>query len=119
MSAEQLCRRYSGVTWHAGKWLVKFRRDGRNLHFGHYEDLELAAWVADFARYMCFGLNPAKWYHRVGRPNSPPGYRDDFPRVVVLMKLVQLSVLQPETLQARLAEYDAVATQNTAQCACR
>jgi hypothetical protein len=69
MSAEQPCQRYSGVVGHAGKWLVKFRRNGRDLCIGHYEDPELAAWVADFARYMCFGLHPAKWHHRVGRPN--------------------------------------------------
>ena len=117
MSAEQPCRRYSGVTWHAGKWLVKFRCKGKNLCVGHYEDPELAAWVADFARYMCFGLHPAKWHHRVGRPNFPPRTRDDFPRVVILFKLVEPEVLEPEILRGRLAEYDAAVEQNAARCA--
>jgi len=115
MNVEQPCRRYSGVTWHAGKWLVKFRCRGRDLNVGHYENPELAAWAADFARYMCFGLNPAKWHHRVGKPNFPPSVRDDFPRAVIVLKLSRLEVLEPEILGARLAEYDAVVGQNAAR----
>ena len=117
MNAEQPCRRYSGVTWHAKKWLVKFRCNGRDLNIGHYEDPELAAWAADFARYMCFGLNPGHWHYNVGRPNFPPRTRLDFPRVLILQKLLDLEALKPETLRARLADYDAVVEQNAARCA--
>ena len=60
--------RYSGVTRHVGRWLAKFRHAGQDLNLGHYDAPEQAAWVADFARYMCFGLNPAMWHPRVGRP---------------------------------------------------
>ena len=116
MNVEQPCRRYSGVTWHAKKWLVKFRCRGRDVNLGHYDDAELAAWVADFARYMCFGLKPAYWHHNVGRPNFPPRARFDFPRVLILRKLLQLDVLETKILWARLAEYDAVAEQNAARC---
>jgi hypothetical protein len=116
MNGEQPCRRYSGVTWHAKKWLAKFRFNGRDLNLGHYDDPELAAWVADFARYMCFGLNPAMWHHRVGKPNFSPSARNDFPRVLILRKLLQSGGLTPNILLARLAEYDAVLEQNAASC---
>ena len=119
MNAEQPCRRYSGVTWHAKKWLAKFRCNGRDLNLGHYEGPELAAWVADFARYMCFGLNPAKWHSRVGRPNFPPMTRHDFPRVLIIVKVARLVALQGDVLRARLAEYDAAVGQKAARCACR
>ena len=117
MNTEQPRQRYSGVTWHAKKWLVKFRCQGRDVNLGHYDDAELAAWVADFARYMCFGLNPGHWHHNVGRPNFPPCERLDFPRVLIVQKLVQLEVVEREILRARLAEYDAAAEQNIASCA--
>ena len=117
MSIEQPCQRYSGVTRHAKKWLVKFRCRGRDVNLGHYDDAEPAAWVADFARYMCFGLKPAYWHHNVGRPNFPSRARRNFPRVRILGKLLQLEVLEPETLWVRLAEYDAVAAQNAASSA--
>ncbi len=117
MSTEQPCRRYSGVTWHAKKWLVKFRFKGRVLNIGHYEDRELAAWVADFARYVCYGLNPAMWHPRVGRPNFPPRTGFDFPRERILSKLWLLGGLGLETLLARWKEYKAVVEQNAAPCA--
>ena len=44
---------------------------GQRRDLGHYDDPELAAWVADFARYMCFGLKPAMWHPRVGRTKLP------------------------------------------------
>ena len=118
MNVEQPCQRYSGVTRHEGKWLVKFRCKGRDLNLGHFEDPELAAWAADFARYMCFGLNPAMWHHRVGKPNFRPSPRDDFPRVLILSKLLQSGGLAPTILLARLAEYDAVVEQNVGSRAC-
>ena len=80
---------------------------GRDVNLGHYEDPELAAWVADFARYMVFGLKPAYWHHNVGRPNFPPGDRLGVPRLTVLYKLVRQDVVERETLQVRLAEYNA------------
>jgi hypothetical protein len=87
------------------------------LNLGHYDDPEVAARVADFARYLCFGINPGHWHHNVGRPNFPPGTRRDFPRVCILARLFQLEVLEPDTVRVRLAEYDAVAEQNAASCA--
>jgi len=118
MNAEQHCQHYSGVTRHAKKWLVKFRCNGRDLNIGHYEDLELAAWVADFARYMCFGLKPAMWHFKVGRPNAKPHLRNDFPRAVILMKLLDSGAISAEKLSERLAAFDAVVEQNGASCAC-
>ena len=117
MNTEQPPQHYSGVTWHANKWIAKFRCKGRDLSIGHYEDQELAAWVADFARYMCFGLNPGYWHHNVARPNFPPCVRNDFPRAVILSKLLRLGAVQVDVLRARLSEYDAVAEQNAARCA--
>ncbi len=118
MNVDQPCQRYSGVTWHAKKWLVKFRFNGSDLNLGHYEDPDLAAWVADFARYMCFGLNPAMWHHRVGKPNFPPSPRVDFPRVLILQKLAESELLSIDKLQQRVAAFDAVVEQNDASCAC-
>ncbi len=118
MNVEQPCQRYSGVTWHAKKWLVKFRYKGKDLTIGHYEDPELAAWAADFARYMCFGIKPANWHHRVGRPNFPPCTRGDFPRALILQKLAESGMLSIDKLQQRVAAFDAVVEQNGTRCAC-
>ncbi len=118
MNAEQP-HRYSGVTRHEGKWMAKFRHCGKDLHFGHYDDPEVAARVADFARYMCFGINPAMWHHRVGKPNFPPGAGDDVPHAPILRKLLQTGVSEPKTLLARMAAYDAAVEQNAGGCACR
>ena len=87
------------------------------MNLGHYEDPELAARVADFARYLCFGLKPANWHTNVGRPNYPPSRRADFSRVDVLARLLRLGAVQVDVLRARLAECDAVARQNAASCA--
>ena len=116
MNADQPSRHYSGVARHGNKWIAKFRCGGRDLNLGHYED-SLAARVADFARYMCLGLNPAKWHPRVGRPNFPLCIRNDFSRVVILSRLLQLGAVQVDVLRARLAEYNAVAEQNAVSCA--
>jgi hypothetical protein len=111
MNAEHPSRRHSGVTRHAKKWLVKFRRNGRDLNLGHYEDPELAAWVADFARYLCFGLNPAMWHHNVGRPNYQPLTMHDSPRVFVIRKLLRATDLDIGLLRDHLVEYDRLANE--------
>ena len=108
-NTDQPSRHYSGVARHANKWLAKFRCGGRDVNLGHYEDPELAARVADFARYRCFGLKPANWHVNVGRPNFPPCFRTDFSRVPIFAKLLRLGAVQVDVLRARLAEYDAVA----------
>ena len=78
------------------------------MNLGHYDYPELAAWVADFARYLCFGLNPGHWHPNVARPNSPPSTRDDFPRVVIVSKLLRNGILTADTLFKRMAEYEAI-----------
>jgi hypothetical protein len=108
MNVEQPCRYYSGVTRHAGKWLAKFRCNGRDVNLGHYERPEDAAWVADFARYLCFGLKPGHWHFNVGKPNAPPRSRPCFPRVLIIVKLLDNRIVSPEVLKQRLAEFDAV-----------
>ena len=108
MSAEQPSQRFSGVTRHGKTWLAKFRHKGRDVNLGHYDDPELAGRVADFARYMCFGLRPANWHPNVGRPNFPPRTCDGFARVSILRQLLWFGVVEPETVRARLTEYDAV-----------
>jgi len=115
MNAEQPCRRFSGVTRHAGKWLAKFRYKGRDVNLGHYEDREVAALAADFARYLCFGLKPACWHPNVGRPNSPPGNCDGFSRQAILRQLLRHTKLPVHVLAERLAEYDAAVEQNAAR----
>jgi len=112
MNAEQPTRRYSGVTWHAKKWLAKLRHNGKDLNLGHYEDPEDAAWVADFARYMCFGLNPVNWHHNTKKPNFPPRISWSIPRVVILKRLLSAQTISVEVLERRLAEYDSLIEHN-------
>ena len=75
IESEQPRRRYSGVTLHEGKWLVKLRYRGKDVTIGHfpYEYPEDAAQAADFARYILWGLNPERWHHNAAKPNFPPG----------------------------------------------
>jgi hypothetical protein len=115
MNTEQQCRRYSGVTRHGRRWLAKFRHAGRDLNLGHYDTPEQAAWAADFARYLCFGMNPGHWHPNVGRPNYPPRADDDVPRRPIIAKLLRHNGLAPSLLLTRMAEYDAVVEQ-TASC---
>jgi hypothetical protein len=114
VSTEQPCQRYSGVTWHAGKWLVKLRHRGKDLTIGHYEDPEEAAVAADFTRYMLMGLNPANWYHNVARPNFPPRHPGDVVRGTVLRRLMSAQVVPLGVLLRHWAEYRAVLEQNAA-----
>lgn len=99
---------YSGVSWHKRrcKWRAGFRFRDRDVYLGCFDDPHLAAWVSDFARYLCFGVNPSKWHAKTGRPNFPPSNRPDFPRVVILSKLASANTLTPEELQSRLKQFD-------------
>jgi hypothetical protein len=63
---------YRGITFHAGKWLVKLRHRGKDVTIAHMEHPEDAAWVADYARYILRGLNPACWGPKTMKPNFPP-----------------------------------------------
>jgi len=100
--------KYRGVSWHKRreKWRAGFKIRDTHLYLGCYHDPEIAAWCVDFARYLLFGLHPAKWHPKVGRPNGPPRDRPDFPRFVILSKVADAGLLPPEVLEQRLAEYD-------------
>jgi hypothetical protein len=104
---EQPCRRYAGVTRHAGKWLVKLRHRGQDLTIGHYEDPEDAAWSADFTRYLLLGLRPGAWHPNIARPNSPPGWRWSVNRYSILRILAWYGVVPPEVLARHWEEYQA------------
>jgi hypothetical protein len=110
--AQQPCQRYSGVTRHLGKWLVKLRHRGRDLTIGHFEDPREAAYAADFVRYMLLGLKPTHWHAKVVRPNFPPNR--SYLRAPVLSRLVSARVVPTDVLRRRLAEYCAVADRNAA-----
>jgi hypothetical protein len=92
--------------------LAKFRHAGRDINLGHYDEPETAARVVDFARYLCFGLNPANWHINVGRPNFPPCVRNDFSRVDVVAKLLHQAKVSPSLLQTRLVEHDRAALEH-------
>jgi len=104
---EQPLRRYSGITRHAGKWLVKLRNRGRDLTIGHYDDREEAAYAADFARYMLLGLKPTAWHPNAARPNFPPSH--SYPRASILSRLLAARAIPVDVLRSRLVEYYAAA----------
>jgi hypothetical protein len=99
----------SGVSFHKHRkaWRVGFRFENKDVYFGCYRDADIACWVADFARYLLFGLNPAFWHNKVGRPNAKPHLRDDYPRVLILQKIANLGAISEEKLLKRLADFDA------------
>jgi hypothetical protein len=101
---EQPCRRYSGVTRHAGKWLVKVRYGRQDLTLGHYEDPAEAARTADFARYMLYGLRHVCWPARVARPNGPPT-KATFNISFIFRELARRRLIPTATLLSRLYEY--------------
>ena len=114
VNAEQPCQRYSGVTRHAGKWLVKLRHRGKDLTIGHYEDPREAAFAADFARYMLFGLEPERWHHNAAKPNFPLGNPSLEVRLTIIRCLLDAEVIARDVLRGRLHEYDAAVQQNYA-----
>ena len=97
---------YSGITRHAGKWLVKFRHRRQDVTIGHYETADKAAWAADFVRYMLYGPRPSAWPPRVVRPNGPPRAAplDCLP---ILRQILCHQLLPAQILLRHLAEYDA------------
>ena len=113
IESEQPCRRYSGVTWHEGKWLVKLRYRGKDVTIGHfpYEDPEDAARAADFARYMLWGLNPARWHPNAAKPNFPPGRYWDWHRSIIIRRIADAEVVSQEVLLQHLEEHDAAVAQ--------
>jgi hypothetical protein len=100
---------YRGITWHAGRWLVKLRHKGKDVTIGHYERPEDAAWAADFARYALRGLNPACWGHKVIKPNFPPCCTNLPMQNHVLRVLFVHRLLELDTMAERRKEYDAAA----------
>jgi hypothetical protein len=68
------------------------------VNLSHYEDPDLAAHVADFARYLCFGLKPANWHVNVGRPNFPPSTTRDLPPLDIIAKLLHQAKVSPSVL---------------------
>ena len=111
MIATKPQRPYNGITWHAGRWLVKLRHRGLDVTIGHYERPEDAAWAADFARYLLLGLNPRCWGPKVVRPNFPPSDREEADRAQVLRRLFRGHV-SIDLIARHLGEYDAAARAN-------
>ena len=99
---------FRGVSWHrrAKRWRSAFRYRDRDVNLGYFLDPETAAWVSDFARYLCFGMNPGKWHRKTGRPNFPPQNHPTYPRVLVISKLIETASLTPAEVTERLAAFD-------------
>ena len=103
MSTISAVRHLTGVAWHKrrGYWRVKIFHRHVNIYLGNYHDPDLAAWVADVARYIVMGLNRQAWNHRAEKPNGPPRLRDDFPCSSVIELIANSGVLSPKELQER------------------
>jgi hypothetical protein len=102
---------YSGVGWfaHSHSWRAFLKYRGKFAVIGYFKDQEVAAWATDFAKYLCHGLKPGLWHGKVGKPNGPPRIRLDYPRVLIIQKLLDLRLLTPDELTERLEQFDAVA----------
>ena len=111
MIATKPQRPYNGITWHAGRRLVKLRHRRVDMTIGHYERPEDAAWAADFARYLLRGINPACWGCKVIKPNFPPSDREEADRAQVLRRLFRGHV-SIDLIARHLGEYDAAARAN-------
>jgi hypothetical protein len=100
--------KHTGVSWHKVRkaWRVSVFWKRKHIYLGCYRDEELAAWVADFARYLFYGMEPAKWHQNVGRPNGPPRHRADYPRFLLLTRLSPH--IEADVLADKVARYDAV-----------
>ena len=96
IESEQPRRRYSGVTLHEGKWLVKLRYRGKDVTIGHfpYEYPEDAVQAADFARYILWGLNPERWHHNAAKPNFPPGRCWGLHRSIIIRRIADAEVVR-------------------------
>ena len=105
-SGVSLCRRTN--RWQAYAHLGSHAL--AKIWLGRFDNPELAAWVADFARYLCFGLNPVTWHHNAGVPNFPPLATNEYLRSEVIRKLLRKTKLDVELLRSRLVEYDRLAT---------
>ena len=116
MNPSNHIERYSGVTLHEGKWLVKLRYRGKDVTIGHfpYEYPEDAAQAADFARYILWGLNPERWHHNAAKPNFPPGHCWGLLRSIILRRLAAAEVVPVEVILQHLAEHDAAVAQQPA-----
>jgi hypothetical protein len=84
------------------------------ITLGRYLTAEEAAVAADLARYLCWGLDPTKWYNEGCRrmskpPNFAPVANPSFDRDKIIAKLVAHRCLDVMTIVDRLAEYDALA----------
>ena len=101
---------YSGVCWDKKRreWSIKVCVKGKTINFTPQDELDLAVWISDFARYMVWGLDLNAYHHLAGKPTRSPSERFDYPRAGVLSKLVDASVVPDGVLAERLRQYDEV-----------
>jgi hypothetical protein len=99
--------KYIGVNYHGKKYSAHFKFRKTNWRFGSYENPEHAAWVVDFCKYIFHGMNVAYWDPHIGKPNFPPGYREDFPRFIAMKQMLDRCMISPAELDRRIAIYDA------------
>jgi hypothetical protein len=108
---------YRGVEQRGKYFRAHFRFNCHLYNLGTFTDAAEAAWAADFAQYMLFGLDPAAWpnsvcrrYHGGGKrlgPNFPPrgnwlGAQNHVLRILFAHRLLDLA-----TMERRRKEYDA------------
>ncbi|MGA2067754.1 MAG: hypothetical protein ABSG86_22490 [Thermoguttaceae bacterium] len=103
---------YRGITWHAGKWLVKLRHNRRDVTIGHCTRAEDAAWVADYARYILRGLNPACRGPKTMKPNFPPRESEYVNGWGINWRLIGAGAISLELARDRAREYYAAARAN-------
>ncbi len=116
MAVKQACHRYHNV-WRDPRrknakrpYVAWVKHQGRVLRLGSFADEADAAWAADFARYLLWGLDYARWPQDGTKPKSPPNFMPaENPRVnrqAILRKLFSAKVLDSSTMYRGLSAFN-------------
>jgi hypothetical protein len=106
---------YTGVVktqWPGAPYRAFVKLKGTVIFLGDYREEIDAAWVADFVKYMAYGVDPHAWPRRTNAckpPNFPPTVNHSVNRQDILRILFVRGILDAATIAARLKAYDALA----------
>jgi hypothetical protein len=104
---------YRNVFPHKNMWRATGYWHGKTFWLGYWRSEMMAAWVADFASYILYGVDVAQWHHLAKKPNFLPTVRkivgSEKQGDMIVRKLLDKGYISSELARARLADYDRVA----------